>query len=203
MHLEANKAGCALHYPLPLHLQKCYTSLGHKAGDFPVTEKAASECLSLPIYPELTDDQVQHVATVIKRFLQITGCRRPSYCVGLLSPHSGDTFGFQSGGVFWRHQRVSQLPLRICRYRPGQTNRQADCFKRRGARLRPGRGSRRSRAGWPRCVRIVFPRRLRGAKAPELLLRHLQPNEGVTRSAPQGCLVRAGRQEMVRMDRWS
>src|SRR5580698_3052614 len=69
-HLEANKVGCALHYPLPLHLQKCYASLGHKAGDFPVTEKAARECLSLPIYPELTDEQVQQVATVIKDFFK-------------------------------------------------------------------------------------------------------------------------------------
>lgn len=67
-HLEENKVGCALHYPLPLHLQKCYASLGHKAGDFPVTEKAARECLSLPIYPELTDAQIQRVVEVIKQF---------------------------------------------------------------------------------------------------------------------------------------
>ncbi len=66
--LEANGVGCALHYPLPLHLQKCYASLGHKPGDFPVAEKAARECLSLPIYPELTDAQIQRVAAVIKAF---------------------------------------------------------------------------------------------------------------------------------------
>ena len=69
-HLEANKVGCALHYPLPLHLQKCYASLAHKTGDFPVTEKAARECLSLPIYPELTDKQVQRVVDVIKDFFK-------------------------------------------------------------------------------------------------------------------------------------
>ena len=40
-HLETNKVGCALHYPLSLHLQKCYANLGYKAGDFPVAEKAA------------------------------------------------------------------------------------------------------------------------------------------------------------------
>ncbi|MFM2082956.1 MAG: dTDP-3-amino-3,6-dideoxy-alpha-D-galactopyranose transaminase [Verrucomicrobiota bacterium] len=67
-HLEANGVGCALHYPLPLHLQKCYAHLGHKPGDFPVTEKAARECLSLPIYPELTDAQIQRVAAVIRDF---------------------------------------------------------------------------------------------------------------------------------------
>ncbi len=69
-HLEANRIGCALHYPLPLHLQKCYASLGHKPGDFPVAEKAARECLSLPIYPELTDAQVHRVADVIKDFFR-------------------------------------------------------------------------------------------------------------------------------------
>ena len=67
-HLEANGVGCALHYPLPLHLQKCYASLGHKPGDFPVAEKAARECLSLPIFAELTDEQIQRVAAVIKEF---------------------------------------------------------------------------------------------------------------------------------------
>ena len=69
-HLEANQVGCALHYPLPLHLQKAYAHLGYKAGDFPVTEKAARECLSLPIYPELTDSQIQRVAEVIKDFFK-------------------------------------------------------------------------------------------------------------------------------------
>ena len=69
-HLEANGVGCALHYPLPLHLQKCYASLGHKPGDFPVAEKAARECLSLPIYPELTEEQLRRVAEVIKNFFR-------------------------------------------------------------------------------------------------------------------------------------
>ncbi len=67
-HLDANGVGCALHYPLPLHLQKCYASLGHKPGDFPVAEKAARECLSLPIFPELTDAQIRRVAEVVKNF---------------------------------------------------------------------------------------------------------------------------------------
>jgi dTDP-4-amino-4,6-dideoxygalactose transaminase len=69
-HLEANQIGCALHYPLPLHLQPCFAHLGYKAGDFPVAEKAARECLSLPIYPEMTDEQVQRVASVIKDFFR-------------------------------------------------------------------------------------------------------------------------------------
>ena len=69
-YLEANQVGCALHYPLPLHLQKCYADLGYKQGDFPIAEKAARECLSLPIYPEMTEPQIQRVAEVIKEFFQ-------------------------------------------------------------------------------------------------------------------------------------
>jgi dTDP-4-amino-4,6-dideoxygalactose transaminase len=68
--LEENGVGCALHYPLPLHLQKCYAQLGHKPGDFPVAEKSARECLSLPVYPELTGAQIQRVAKVIKSFFK-------------------------------------------------------------------------------------------------------------------------------------
>lgn len=67
-YLEANGIGCALHYPLPLHLQKAMAWLGYQEGDFPVAEKAARQCLSLPIYPELNDDQIERVAGVIKRF---------------------------------------------------------------------------------------------------------------------------------------
>jgi dTDP-4-amino-4,6-dideoxygalactose transaminase len=67
-YLESKGIGCALHYPLPLHLQKCYAHLGYKPGDFPIAEKAAQECLSLPIYPELTEDQIQRVADAIKQF---------------------------------------------------------------------------------------------------------------------------------------
>jgi len=69
-HLEAHQVGCALHYPLPLHLQKAYAHLGYKPGDFPVAEKAARECLSLPIYPELTEDQLLRVSEVVHGFFQ-------------------------------------------------------------------------------------------------------------------------------------
>lgn len=69
-HLENHKIGCALHYPLPLHLQKCYASLNYREGDFPVSEKAARECLSLPIYPELAEEQIERVADAIKGFFK-------------------------------------------------------------------------------------------------------------------------------------
>jgi len=68
--LDANGIGNAVHYPLPLHLQKAVASLGHKAGDFPVAEQASREVLSLPMFPELTDAQVQRVAVVVKEFFR-------------------------------------------------------------------------------------------------------------------------------------
>jgi len=58
-----------LHYPLPLHLQKAYEHLGYKEGDFPVTERAAKRLLSLPMYPELTRDQIRYVTDCIKQFM--------------------------------------------------------------------------------------------------------------------------------------
>lgn len=69
-HLQANQVGCALHYPLPLHLQKSYASLGHSQGAFPVAEKAARECLSLPVYPEMTDTQIERVSEVIHDYFR-------------------------------------------------------------------------------------------------------------------------------------
>lgn len=67
-HLTSRGVGTALHYPLPLHLQKCFAHLGCRPGDFPVAERAARECLSLPIYPEMTDAQIEWVASAINDF---------------------------------------------------------------------------------------------------------------------------------------
>jgi dTDP-4-amino-4,6-dideoxygalactose transaminase len=67
-HLEANGILCGIHYPLPVHLQPAFSDLGYKKGDFPITEKCAREVLSLPMYPELTEDQIKYVGKKIKQF---------------------------------------------------------------------------------------------------------------------------------------
>ena len=67
-HLQKNDIGCAIYYPLSLHLQECFAYLGGKEGDCPVSEKLSKQVLSLPIYGELTKEQIEFVAAKIKEF---------------------------------------------------------------------------------------------------------------------------------------
>ncbi len=60
--------GTEIYYPLPMHLQNCYRDLGHQKGAFPVSERAAEEVLSLPIFAELTDAQLVYVVETVKQF---------------------------------------------------------------------------------------------------------------------------------------
>jgi dTDP-4-amino-4,6-dideoxygalactose transaminase len=62
-HLAQRGVSTAVYYPIPLHLQECFTYLGHREGDFPESERACREVLALPIYPELPEDQLHFVAT--------------------------------------------------------------------------------------------------------------------------------------------
>jgi dTDP-4-amino-4,6-dideoxygalactose transaminase len=67
-HLKAHGIGSAVYYPLPLHLQPCFEYLGYKQGQFPESERAAKEVLSLPIYPELTAAQRDEVIGTVRAF---------------------------------------------------------------------------------------------------------------------------------------
>lgn len=67
-HLAKHEVGTDLIYPVPLHRQKCYADLGYGEGALPVAERAAATCVSLPIFPELTDAQVDHVIASVNAF---------------------------------------------------------------------------------------------------------------------------------------
>ncbi len=69
-HLAGRKVGSEIYYPIPLHLQVCFASLGHKPGDFPIAEAAANETIALPMYPELTDQALRHVVGSIGEFFE-------------------------------------------------------------------------------------------------------------------------------------
>jgi len=67
-YLQEHNVGTNIHYPYPLHTQDSYKYLGYKAGDFPVAEEYAPQLLSLPMFPEMTDEQVDYVIETVKAF---------------------------------------------------------------------------------------------------------------------------------------
>jgi dTDP-4-amino-4,6-dideoxygalactose transaminase len=66
--LQSKEIGCAIYYPLPLHLQECFAYLGYKKGDCPISERIANKVLSIPIYSELPAEQIRFVADTIIKF---------------------------------------------------------------------------------------------------------------------------------------
>ncbi len=70
-HLSENGVANQIYYPIPLHLQKAYAHLGYKKGDLPTAEKTAEQVLSLPMFPYLTDTEVEYIASKIKEALKV------------------------------------------------------------------------------------------------------------------------------------
>ena len=69
-YLAEKEITTALHYPIPIHFQEAYKHLGYKKGDFPASESAADECVSLPMYAEMSDDQIDYVITNVRSFFK-------------------------------------------------------------------------------------------------------------------------------------
>ncbi len=67
-HLAAAGVGTEIYYPIPLHLQQCFAYLGYRSGQMPESERAAGEVLALPVFPELSPAQIDHVTGTIERF---------------------------------------------------------------------------------------------------------------------------------------
>jgi dTDP-4-amino-4,6-dideoxygalactose transaminase len=71
--LQARGVETGLHYPIPIHRQEAYLHLGHGPGDFPVSERVARECLSLPLFPEMTTGQQDQVVEALQDALRQEG----------------------------------------------------------------------------------------------------------------------------------
>lgn len=69
--LAKNSVHCGIHYPIPIHLQEAYQSLGHGRGSFPISERCADEFISLPMFPELTSDQIETVVRELRNALRV------------------------------------------------------------------------------------------------------------------------------------
>jgi dTDP-4-amino-4,6-dideoxygalactose transaminase len=70
-YLTNEGVGTAIYYPIPLHLQKCFSFLGYKNGDFPVAEKLSRESLAIPIFPEITSEEQEYVVNKIKSYMEV------------------------------------------------------------------------------------------------------------------------------------
>lgn len=75
-HLAAKDVGTEIYYPIPMHQQKCFETLGYREGTFPLSERAAHEVLALPVFPELSDAEIDYAAEKVIEFCQARGAGR-------------------------------------------------------------------------------------------------------------------------------
>jgi dTDP-4-amino-4,6-dideoxygalactose transaminase len=68
--LKDSGIGVVIHYPIPLHLQKAYESLGYRQNDFPVSERVAQDVVSLPMYPHIQEKQIKFVVQTLKKIIK-------------------------------------------------------------------------------------------------------------------------------------
>jgi dTDP-4-amino-4,6-dideoxygalactose transaminase len=67
-YLKEHGIGTEVYYPLPMHMQTCFSHLGYQAGDFPVSERLANQSLALPVYPELEPEDIEYICQTMQRF---------------------------------------------------------------------------------------------------------------------------------------
>src|SRR6266480_3592884 len=93
-YLASNGVGTEIYYPLPLHLQPCFRHLAYRTGDFPVSETLSREILALPVYPELSEQNIAYVASLVHTFYSESGEHggrgSRSTCGGLVEPRRNE-----------------------------------------------------------------------------------------------------------------
>ena len=102
--LEARGIQTGLHYPIPLHLQQAYRHLGYEPGDFPVSERIGRECFTLPLFPEMTDEQQDAVVEALADVLE-----RRSWTMRIANPLEGATVLVTGGAGLIGSHIVDQL----------------------------------------------------------------------------------------------